>query len=157
MEIKEFYNLEEIQQYYDEKANTYIFKENNEKYIDKIVFHFDLNVESNIDACDIVVPNISAFDIYACSINAHYIIACNINAYKVGADYVNSSNINSNYIYANRIDASDISASEIIADTIMYNAVCYAYRHIKCKHIEGRYRLSQHFVLFGSLEVKEDD
>ena len=156
MNTKEFYSLEEVQQYYDERANTYIFKENNE-YIDTVVFHFDLNVEANIDACDIVAPNISAFDINACSIKTHYIIACNINAYMVGADYVNSSNINSKYIYANRIDASDISAFDIIADYISYHAVCYAYKHIKCKHIEGIFKFSQHFVLFGALEVIDDE
>ena len=31
--VKEFNSLEEIQQYYDEESNTYVFKENN-KFID---------------------------------------------------------------------------------------------------------------------------
>lgn len=153
MEIKEFYSLEEIQQYYDERANTYIFKLNNDEYINKVVFNFDLNVDANIDARDIEAHNIKAYNIYACHINATEIRADNIYAYMIKAYYVNSCDITSDFIYVNNLNASDISAFEIIADTIMYNAVCYAYRHIKCKHIEGRYRLSQHFVLLGALEV----
>ena len=157
MNTKEFYSLEEIQQYYDKRANTYIFKENNEEYINKIVFHFDLNVESSIDARDIKAHDIKAYNIYACRINASDIRAYNIYAYMISANNINSCDIGSNFICANNINASDISASEIIADTIIYNAVCYAYRHIKCKHIEGRFRLSQHFVLLGTLEVLEDE
>ena len=156
MEVRVFNSLEEIQQYYDERANAYIFKENN-NYIDKIIFHFDLKVDACIDAINIEAHNIEAFNIYAYNINANDIKAYNIYAYMINANDVNSCDIASNFIYANNVNASDISASEIIAKTIMYNAVCYAYRHIKCNSIEGRYRLSQHFVLLGTLEVIEDD
>ena len=157
MNTKEFYCLEDIQQYYDERANTYIFKINNDEYIDKVVFNFDLNVEANIDAREIEAHNIKAFDINARCINAHDIRAYNIYAYMINANYVNSCDIASNFIYVNNLNASDIiGASEIIADTIMYNAVCYAYRHINCKHIEGIFRFSQHFVLNGVLEIEDD-
>ena len=44
--IKEFNSLDEIQKYYNEDANTYIFKEDG-KYIDLVVFNFDLDVEAN--------------------------------------------------------------------------------------------------------------
>ena len=50
--IKDFYNLYEIQKYYDEKSNTYIFKESGE-YIELVVFKFNLHVDANIDAADV--------------------------------------------------------------------------------------------------------
>ena len=156
MNTKEFYSLEEIQQYYDERANVYIFKENN-NYIDKIIFHFDLNVEANIDARDIEAHYINAFDINAYHINATEIRAYNIYAYMINANNVDSCDIKSNFIYVKYLKASDISASDIIADFISYNAVCYAYKHIKCKYIEGLFKFSQHFVLLGTLEVKDDE
>ena len=40
---KEFNSLEEIQKYYDEKSNTYIFKESGE-YIEVVVLKFNLHV-----------------------------------------------------------------------------------------------------------------
>ena len=156
MYTKEFYSLEEIQQYYDERANTYIFKENN-SYIKKVIFNFDLNVEANIDARDIQAHNMRAFNIDACEIKAQNIMSYDIQAYSVEAEYVRSTDITSNYIFVNRIDAADIWAVVIIADYISYHAVCYAYKIIQCKHIEGAYKFSQHFVLFGALEVKEND
>ena len=156
MQTKEFYSLEEIQQYYDERSNTYIFKEN-KNYIPHIEFHFDLTVEANIDARDIKAHNINAFDIDAFEIKAQNIRAYNIHAFIVEAEYVSSSDISSHYIFVKQIDASDISAFDIIADYINYHAVCYAYNHIQCKHIEGAYKFSQHFVLFGALEVIDDE
>ena len=62
--IKEFNNLEEIQKYYDEKTNTYVFKED-DKYIDLVIFNFNLEINSNIEAFDINAHDISAFDINA--------------------------------------------------------------------------------------------
>ena len=53
MTSKEFNNLEEIQKYYDEESNTYVFKEN-EKFIDLTKLNSDLNVEANIDVKNIV-------------------------------------------------------------------------------------------------------
>ena len=95
--IKEFNSLEEIEKYYDEKSNTYIFKEDG-KYIDLVVFNFDLDVEANIDAgCiealninavnikawDVVTRNLDAYDIVAWDVYSWDIYACNIKAYNI--------------------------------------------------------------------------
>ena len=61
---KEFNNLEELKPYYDEKTNTYIFKEKG-RYID-VKFNFNLIVDANIDA-----HNITADNIDACNISFH--------------------------------------------------------------------------------------
>ena len=50
---KEFNDLKEIEKYYDEESNTYVFKEN-EKFIDLTELNSDLNVEANIDVKNIV-------------------------------------------------------------------------------------------------------
>ena len=128
--IKEFNSLEEIQKYYDENTNTYIFKEDDE-YIDLVVFNFDLAINANIDAMDI-----NAWDIYANDINAW--------------------DINTRKIRANDIYAWDIIASDINAKDISYFAVCYAYKNIICKSIKGRVPTAKHFVLYGKLEVEDD-
>lgn len=60
--IKEFNNLEEMQKYYDKATNTYVFKEN-DRYIDLVVFNFDLKVESTINAWNINAYDIDAYDI----------------------------------------------------------------------------------------------
>ena len=54
---KQFNNLKRMQKYYDEKSNTYIFMENG-RYIDTVVFTFDLDVGANIDAANIKARNI---------------------------------------------------------------------------------------------------
>ena len=77
--IKEFNSLEEIQKYYDEKTNTYIFKEDDE-YIDLVVFNFDLYINANIDAMDINAWDINARNIRANDIYAWDIITSDINA-----------------------------------------------------------------------------
>ena len=126
--IKEFNSLEEIQKYYDQETNTYVFKENGE-CID-IKFNFDLEVSANIVACDIIACKIKAHDIYANDIKADEIIANNIHTH-------------------------DIKAIDIKADDISYYALCFAYNSIKCKSIEGRRKNAKHFVLDGKLEVGE--
>ena len=73
--VKEFNSLEEIQKYYDEITDTYVFREN-DRYIDLVKFNFDLNVNANIDAHDII-----ANDIYANNINAIVIKAYDISYY----------------------------------------------------------------------------
>ena len=128
---KEFNSLEEIEEYYDEKSNTYIFKENG-WYIDLVVFNFDLNIRTS----DINAKNINAFDIRACNIKA-----CNIDA---------------SDIKAMNIEAWDINAWNIEAQDISYYAVCFAYNNIKCKSIIGRRDNAKHFVLDGTLEVEND-
>lgn len=127
---KEFYSLDEIQKYYDEKSNTYIFKEDG-KYIDLVVFNFDLNIQANIDAKNIDAYNIDALNIDACNIDASDIKAMNIEAW-------------------------DINAWNIEAQDISYYAVCFAYNNIKCKSIKGRRNNTKHFVLDGKLEVEND-
>lgn len=123
---KEFNSLEDIKKYYNEETNTYIFKENG-MYIDLVIFNFDLEVLSNIDAVNINAYDIVAFDINANNINAH------------------------------DIKAFDIKACNIDARDISYNAVCYAYENIKCKSIKGRRENAKHFVLDGKIEVEEDE
>ena len=60
--VKEFHSLNEIEKYYYEKSNTYVFKENG-KYINTVVFNFDLEVKSNIHARNIHARNINVWDI----------------------------------------------------------------------------------------------
>ena len=133
--IKEFHSLNEIQKYYYEKSNTYVFKENG-KYINTVVFNFDLDVKSNIHARNIHARNINVWDI-----NAREVNACNINA----------CNINVKNIYAWNINAKNINAKDI-----NYYAVCYAYENIKCKSIKGRMHNAKHFVLDGKMEVEDE-
>lgn len=122
--IKEFNSLEEIEKYYDEKSNTYIFKENG-AYIDLVVFNFDLDVEANIDAgC------IEALNINAVNIKAWDVVTRNLDAYDIVAWDVYSWDI-----YACNIKA--------------YN--------IKCKSVKGRRENAKHFVLYGKLELIEND
>lgn len=69
MSKKEFNSLEEIKKYYDKESNTYIFKEDN-KYIDSVIFNFDLNVDANIEVNDIHAQNIKVRNIIANNIDA---------------------------------------------------------------------------------------
>ena len=144
MIIKQFNNLEEIQEYYDRSTNTYVFKENGER-IGLVVFNFSLNVKSNIEAC-----NIKAYDINAYNIEAWDITAYNINAWNIKA-----GNITANDIEAYDIWACDISAGNIDAKNISYGAVCFAYNNIYCKSITSRRDRNKHFVLDGYLYIEE--
>ena len=138
--IKEFNSLDEIQKYYNEDANTYIFKEDG-KYIDLVVFNFDLDVEANIDAgC------IDALNINAVNIKAWDVVTRNLDAYNIVAWDVYSWDI-----YAYNIEAYNIKARNI-----SYFAVCFAYDNIKCKSIKGRIENAKHFALDGKLEIEND-
>ena len=139
--IKEFNSLDEIQKYYDEKSNTYIFKENG-SYIDLVVFKFDLDVEANIDAGCIEALNINAINIKAWDA-----ITRNLDAYNIVAWDV----------YSWDIYACNIEAYNIKARNISYFAVCFAYENIKCKSIKGRRENAKHFVLDGKLEMIENE
>lgn len=141
MTSKEFNNIEEIEKYYDEKANAYIFKEDGE-YIRTIVFKFDLVVYASIDAW-----NIRALNIRAWNINAMDIEAKNIDT---------NGDIDAYDIVAIDVNANNIKANDITARNIRYYAVCYADVNIKCKSIKGRRKNAKHFVLDGELEVKEN-
>lgn len=120
-------NMEEMEKYYVERFNTYVFDDN-------VLFLVDIDVKPNIVAHNITANNINAFDIrawniYAQDINAWNIETCDINAW-------------------------DIRARNIRARHIKYNAVCYSNNNIECKSIHGRHRNSKHFVLDGELIVK---
>lgn len=128
MVTKEFNNLEEMQKYYDVRTNTYVFKEDN-RYIDLVIFNFDLKINSNIDALDIDALDIEAGDIIA-------------------------NNINANDINSRNIIANEIIANDIFANDINYYALCIAYKNIKCESIEGERENHKHFVLDGKLEVE---
>ena len=132
---KVFNNKYEIEKYYDEETNTYIFKED-DKYIDLIVLKFDLDIY-----CSIIAKNIYAFD---------------IEAFDIKADDITAWNIRARDIKSNDITAEDINAFDIEARDINYYAVCFAYYNIKCKSINGRRKNAKHFVLDGTLEVGEN-
>ena len=137
---KEFNSFEEIKKYYDEKSNTYIFKENDE-YIDLVVFNFDLNTSANIEAGCIDAMNINAVD---------------IRAWDIDTRDLNALNIDASDIYAWDIYACNIAAENIKAKNISYFAVCFACDNIKCKSIKGRRENAKHFVLDGKLEIEDD-
>lgn len=158
--IKEFYNLEEMQKYYDENTNTYIFKEDDE-YIDLVVFNFSLGIKADIDCWNINAQNIKAWDIKAnnisaCNINSNNINASDINALDINANDIKAWDINVTYINASNIDARNINATDIDANDITYYAICFAYKNIKCKSIKGRRKNSKHFVLDGKLEIENE-
>lgn len=159
--IKDFYNLYEIQKYYDEKSNTYIFKESGE-YIELVVFKFNLNVNANIDAADVKAydihaNNIDVTDIRCYDIEVKNITANNITAYDIEANDIDSWNIKAHNIKANNIDAENIEADSINANDISYLAVCFAYNDIECKTIKGRMKGAKHFVLWERLAVEENE
>lgn len=124
---KIFNSLDEIQKYYNEESNTYIFKEYG-IYINLVIFNFNLNVKSNIYAWNIYARNINALNIHAKDI-----CVC--------------------YLDANDIKVHDINAQRINANNISYYAVCYAYENIKCKSIKGRKNNAKHFVLDGHIYI----
>ena len=154
--VKEFNSLEEIQKYYDEETNTYIFKEDRE-YFDTVEFNFNLNVEANIDAYDIETCDINAWNINACNIKANNIYANNINANHIKAHNIYALDIKVKNIIANDISAGDINAWNIDANDISYWAVCFAYNSIKCNSITSKRENHKHFVLDGELVVEEDE
>ena len=130
MIIKQFNNLEEIQEYYDRSTNTYVFKENG-SYIDLVVFEFNLEVDSSVDAWDIKAWNIKAHEIFSRDINAAV--------------------INVHNIYAH-----NIIAWSIIAENISYGAVCVARENIKCRSICSLIPNAKHFVLNEKIKVEKN-
>ena len=145
MIIREFNKLEEIQKYYDERTNTYIFKEDG-KDIDLAIFNFDLRINAHIKAYDIKACDIKAFNIQANGINAWDITAWDINAGDIDAFNINAVDIN----------ADDIKATQIYARDINYHAVCVAYHDIICHSIEAIREYHKHFVLDGAIKVLEN-
>ena len=92
---KIFNNIEEIEKYYKIQNNTYIFEED-DLYIDLVIFNFDLKVDACIDAVDIRAGNIKAINI----------IACDIIADRIDANIIKCDKIRANKVIANEIHAS---------------------------------------------------
>ena len=146
MKVKVFNSLEEIQKYYDKDRNAYIFKEDG-RYIDLVIFEFDLKVEA---------------DIYARNIKAHSIFVLNIDAWDINAHDINAYNIEAWDIIAWNIKAINIKVENIFQSTtinarfIRYHAICLAYSSIKCQSIKGRRDNAKNFVLDGEIEILEN-
>lgn len=92
MKTLTFYNLEEMNDYYDESTNTFRFF-GNDGLACNVVIRFDLEIDAgilchNLDCIDIHVESISAWDIEACTINTNTIIAHDIDATNVKADEI---------------------------------------------------------------------
>ena len=171
---REFNSLDEIQKYYNEETNAYIFKENDE-YIDLVIFNFNLEVNANIKAYDIHARNINVRDIKVGNIKAWGIKANNIDAYDLDCcDDIVVKNINACSINAHDIEAVDIetyedikawdihahniTAKNIMADNIYaydisYWAVCYAIQNIECHSMKGRRKNHTYFVLDESIYI----
>ena len=145
MKIREFNSLEEIQKYYDKDTNTYIFKEDG-KYIDLVVFDFDLRISASIYARDIHANNISAYNITAWDIDTWDIDARDIDAWDIKAWRINALDIK----------AENIKASMIRARNINYNYVCVSYYEIICNSIKGRKENAKHFSLSGTIIIFEN-
>ena len=146
MKVKVFNNLEEIQKYYDERTDAYIFKEDG-KWIDLVIFEFDLRIKA---------------DIYARNIKAHHIFAYDIDAWNITAWDINAYNIEAWDIIAWNIKAINIKVENIFKSTtinardIRYHAICLAYSSIKCNSIKGRRDNAKYFVLDGEIEILEN-
>ena len=155
---REFNSLDEIQKYYDEKSNTYIFREDG-IYIDLFIFKFNLDVDANISASNIRGWNIKAYDIdvyeiYAQDIVVKNIDACSINAHDIEAvDIETYEDIKAWNIHAHNITAKNIIADNIYAYDISYWAVCYAIQNIECHSMKGRRKNHTYFALDGSIYI----
>ena len=112
MITREFKWIDEIDKYYDEKSNTYVFKEG-DKYIDLVIINFDLYVDADIEACDLECMDIKA----------RYLDVMDLNALKVEADTVN---------------AHTIKAYKIECDNLIYRSKYSESKHIICKSINDR-------------------
>lgn len=169
--VKEFNKLKEIEKYYIKETNTYVFKEDG-KWIDLVIFNFDLCIYSNIIARNIKARNIDAFGISALDINANNIYADNIDARDITTKDINTDNfaariinvhnivagiINVIDINAYDIDATAIIAGNIKAHNIKYFTVCFAEKNIICNLIKGKREGTKHFVFDGKLEVKDEN
>ena len=128
-------NLEEMEKYYNKQLNTYVFD-------DDVEFNINIEVKSNIKACDINAHDIDAWNIYVWDINAN-----NIDALDIKADDITARNIK-----ANDITALDINANDIDAGDIDYYSVCMAKNSFKCKSVNGFRKNSIHKCLDREIE-----
>ena len=113
IEIKD---IEQLEKYYDQKTNTYIFQDN-------VYFRMNIEIDANINAWDIKAWNIKAWNINACDIDA-----CDINAWDINARDINARDIDAR---------RDIKAWNINAGEIKFYAICVAYNTFKCKSLVG--------------------
>ena len=137
MNIKTFNSLEEIQKYYDRRRKTYIFEEDG-NYFGLIIFRFDLKVEANIRALNIIgrdikVLDIKALDIRCGDIDALNIVAGNINANNIKAKDIDAFDIDAIDVIARDIDVDNIKARNIDARNINGCILCDTIENIKCK------------------------
>ena len=158
---KVFNNLNDIQKYYNKETNTYNFRENSE-IIDVVIFNFDLNIESNIEARDLRATSIAAKNIHARNITVWEIKACDIESVCIDAGVISArdiytTTIKSMSIYARDIKTYGIDAVNIYARDILYTTMCIAYEDFKCNSIKCRQELPIHCSLYGKLEVLEDE
>ena len=165
--MKEFNNLEEMKEYYEERTNTYVFRENDE-YIDLVVLNFDLEVQANIEAKDIkgkdimvqelnardiTAEDIEAWNIMARDIHTDDIFASDMNIRDINARDIEALDISADNIEARDIGAKDIKATSIKARDIIYYALCFAYENITCRTIVAKRDNHKHFVLDGSIST----
>lgn len=147
--MKEFNNIEEMKEYYDEEKNLFYIE-------DDIKINFDLICYWNITALDISALNIDAVNINARNITAKNIDIGNIDAWDIKAKDISARNIIAKNIDAEDIDAWNIDAWNIKALDISFHAVCFAYNDIICKSIKGRRENNTYFALDGNVIIKEE-
>ena len=86
-------NIKEMEKYYNEKTNTYVFYDDVDFYVDIQVHSsikaMDIKAEGNLEAWDIKAIDIDASDICAWNIEARNITAKNISYYAVCFAYQN--------------------------------------------------------------------
>lgn len=75
--------------------------------------------------------------------------------YEVDDDLVVKGDISGKNGVKYNINAWNIDARNINAGDIDYYAVCFAYQNIKCKSIKGIRDNCKHFVLDGTIAIKE--
>ena len=160
-ETRVFNNLQEMKRYYDEETNSYIFKENG-KFINEIIINFDLNVEANIEACDIKATSITVKDMEAWTILAWNINACGIDSARINAGVIQAIDIKaidikSMNIYARDIKVYGFMTVNIYARDIVYATKCIAYGDFKCNSIKCELPRPSHYTFYGKLEVAEDE
>ena len=160
--IKVFNNIKEIKKYYDKKTNTYDLSSEKDHAIEKVILNFDLNVKSDIIACDINAPSITAKNIRAWDICAWELNACDIKGVNIDAGMIKARDIEGLYIKSMNIYARDIKVYgfitvNIYARDINYITRCLAYEDFKCNSINCTDQIPLHYTIYGKLEVIEDD
>jgi len=116
----------------------------------------DINCR-NITCREINCSNITCSNITCRDINCRDITCWDINCGDINCGDINCWGIN-----CGDINCGDINCRNITCRDISYYAVCFAYKDIVCKSIEGRRKNCKHFVLDGvikrqKLEVSDEN